>query len=127
MIGYFVEVPQAAGEDLLKAPFNETFVHRQTMAGAMRFSTVELGELEASIASAADRALSIELGIFDALAARVARRRPDRGGGGSARGPRRRPRRSPSSPSSLAWTRPQVDDTLAFASRAGATRSSRRP
>ena len=39
------------------------------MAGAMRFSTVELGELEARIASAADRALRIELGIFDDLAA----------------------------------------------------------
>src|SRR5690606_19356014 len=54
LIGYFVEVPAAVGEDLLKPPHNATFVHRQTMAGAMRFSTVELGELEARIASAAD-------------------------------------------------------------------------
>ena len=46
MIGYYVEVPQNVGEDLLKEPWKETFVHRQTMAGAMRFSTVELGELE---------------------------------------------------------------------------------
>ena len=46
MIGYFVEVPQNVGEDLLKEPWKDTFVHRQTMAGAMRFSTVELGELE---------------------------------------------------------------------------------
>jgi DNA mismatch repair protein MutS len=68
MIGYFVEVPQNVGEDLLKDPWKETFVHRQTMAGAMRFSTIELGELEAKIASAADRALKIELGLFDSLA-----------------------------------------------------------
>ena len=61
MIGYFVEVPQNVGEDLLKPPFKDMFVHRQTMAGAMRFSTLELGELEAKIASAADRALKIEL------------------------------------------------------------------
>jgi len=67
MIGYFVEVPQNVGEDLLKDPWKETFVHRQTMAGAMRFSTVELGELEAKIASAADRALKIELGFFDSM------------------------------------------------------------
>nr|WP_245411055.1 DNA mismatch repair protein MutS [Microvirga flavescens] len=67
MIGYFVEVPQNVGEDLLKEPWKETFVHRQTMAGAMRFSTVELGELEAKIASAADRALRIELGLFDEM------------------------------------------------------------
>jgi DNA mismatch repair protein MutS len=68
MIGYFVEVPQNVGEDLLKEPWKETFVHRQTMAGAMRFSTIELGELEAKIASASDRALKIELGLFESMA-----------------------------------------------------------
>ncbi|MCG7393318.1 DNA mismatch repair protein MutS [Microvirga sp. ACRRW] len=67
MIGYFVEVPQNVGEDLLKEPFKDTFIHRQTMAGAMRFSTQELGELEAKIASASDRALKIELGLFEAM------------------------------------------------------------
>ena len=35
----------------------------------MRFTTTELGELEAKIASAADRALALELEIFDRLAA----------------------------------------------------------
>ncbi len=67
-LGYFIEVPQAQGEKLLKAPFNETFIHRQTMADAMRFSTTELNEIEAKIASAADRALALELAIFDDLA-----------------------------------------------------------
>ena len=67
-LGYFVEVPQVHGEKLLKAPFNETFIHRQTMADAMRFSTTELNEIEAKIASAADRALAFELAIFDDLA-----------------------------------------------------------
>ncbi|SEG42296.1 DNA mismatch repair protein MutS [Bosea lathyri] len=64
MLGYFVEVPQAAGEDFLREPWRATFVHRQTMSDAMRFSSVELGELEAKIASAADRALKLELGVF---------------------------------------------------------------
>src|SRR5215203_3490350 len=67
MLGYFVEVPAAVGEAFLRGPQKELFVHRQTMADAMRFSTVELGELQARIASAADRALKIELAIFDAL------------------------------------------------------------
>jgi len=67
MLGYFIEVPQAAGEDFLKEPWRATFVHRQTMSDAMRFSSVELGELEAKIASAADRALKLELAIFAAL------------------------------------------------------------
>ena len=72
-LGYFIEVPQVQGEKLLKAPFNETFIHRQTMAGAMRFSTTELNEIEAKIASAADRAIALELAIFDGLADEVLR------------------------------------------------------
>ncbi|HYF57299.1 MAG TPA: DNA mismatch repair protein MutS [Salinarimonas sp.] len=71
MLGYFVEVPQAVGEGFLRGPHKETFVHRQTMAEAMRFSTVELGGLEARIASAADRALARELATFDDLAGRA--------------------------------------------------------
>ncbi|HEY5797936.1 MAG TPA: DNA mismatch repair protein MutS [Bosea sp. (in: a-proteobacteria)] len=71
MLGYFVEVPQAVGEDFLKEPWRATFVHRQTMSDAMRFSSVELGGLEAKIASAADRALKLELGIFAALSESV--------------------------------------------------------
>ncbi|MGA0533480.1 DNA mismatch repair protein MutS [Hansschlegelia sp. KR7-227] len=71
VLGYFIEAPQAHGERLLKAPHAETFVHRQTMAGAMRFTTTELGDLERRIGDAADTALAIELGVFDRLAARV--------------------------------------------------------
>ncbi|MDB5652172.1 MAG: mismatch repair protein MutS [Hyphomicrobiales bacterium] len=66
-LGYFIEVPQSQGERLLRPPFNATFIHRQTMADAMRFSTNELAEIEAKIASAADRALALELSIFDDL------------------------------------------------------------
>ncbi len=71
VLGYFVEVTAQHGDRLLAAPLNQTFIHRQTLAGQVRFTTIELGELEARIASAADRALGIELEIFDALAARV--------------------------------------------------------
>jgi DNA mismatch repair protein MutS len=66
-LGFFLEVQPAHGERLLRPPFDATFTHRQTMADAMRFSTRELVELEAKIASAADRALARELAIFDAL------------------------------------------------------------
>jgi DNA mismatch repair protein MutS len=66
-LGFFIETPQAHGERLLRAPHSATFIHRQTMAGAMRFSTNELAELEAKIASAADRALALELAAFERL------------------------------------------------------------
>ncbi len=66
-LGWFLEVSQATGEKLLREPFNATFIHRQTMQGAMRFSTRELAELEEKISSAADRALAMELAVFDRL------------------------------------------------------------
>ena len=71
VLGYFVDVTAQHGDKLLAAPLNATFIHRQTLAGQVRFTTTELGALEAKIASAADRALALELEIFDALGARV--------------------------------------------------------
>ena len=71
VLGYFVEVTAQHGERLMAAPFNGTFIHRQTLAGQVRFTTTELGELEAKIASAAERALGLELEIFEQLAASV--------------------------------------------------------
>jgi DNA mismatch repair protein MutS len=71
VLGYFVDVSAPHGDKLMSAPANATFIHRQTTAGQVRFTTTELGELEAKIANAAERALAIELEIFDRLAARV--------------------------------------------------------
>jgi DNA mismatch repair protein MutS len=71
VLGYFVEASAQNGEKFLRPPLNATFIHRQTLAGQIRFTTTELGELESKIASAADRALAIELEIFDRLAGRV--------------------------------------------------------
>src|SRR3954469_16850260 len=69
VLGYFVDVTAQHGEKLLGAPLNATFIHRQTLAGQVRFTTTELGELEAKIANAADRALNLELEMFEKLAA----------------------------------------------------------
>ena len=71
VLGYFVEVTAQHGDKLMAAPLNATFIHRQTLAGQVRFTTTELGELEAKIASAAERALGLELEIFERLAGRV--------------------------------------------------------
>jgi DNA mismatch repair protein MutS len=71
VLGYFVEVTAQHSDRLMAPPLNATFIHRQTLAGQVRFTTTELGELEAKIASAADRALGIELETFERLAATV--------------------------------------------------------
>ncbi|HEY2356551.1 MAG TPA: DNA mismatch repair protein MutS [Phenylobacterium sp.] len=66
VLGYFVETTAKAAEPLFAAPFNATFIHRQTLANQVRFTTVELAELDARIAQAAERALAIELETFEA-------------------------------------------------------------
>jgi DNA mismatch repair protein MutS len=66
MLGYFVEVQQRHAEKL-----GDDFIHRQTMAQAMRFTTVELGELEGRIRSAGDRAQAMEERHFEALSAAI--------------------------------------------------------
>src|SRR3954469_659054 len=71
VLGYFVDVSAQNSERFLAAPFNATFIHRQTLAGQIRFTTTELGALEAKIANAADRALGIELETFERLSALV--------------------------------------------------------
>jgi len=71
VLGYFVEVTAQHGDKLMAAPHSATFIHRQTLAGQVRFTSTELGELEAKIASAAERALGLELDIFERLSVAV--------------------------------------------------------
>ena len=70
MLGYFVEVPAKQAENIGSGQ-EGVFIHRQTMANAIRFSTVELSELEQKIARAADQAIAIELALFDDLRSKV--------------------------------------------------------
>ncbi|HYA72769.1 MAG TPA: DNA mismatch repair protein MutS, partial [Roseiarcus sp.] len=118
-LGYYIETPQAQGEALLKAPHSATFIHRQTMAGAMRFTTNALIDLEARIASAADRALALELEAFERLRqASLAQSEMLRGLGAAlaeidvgAALAELAARRD--------WVRPRVDDSLAFTIEGG--------
>ncbi len=69
VLGYFVEVTPIHAEKL-----GDAFIHRQTLAGAVRFSTVELADLAKAISEAADKALAMELQLFDDLAGAVTAR-----------------------------------------------------
>ncbi|MFD1329966.1 DNA mismatch repair protein MutS [Mycoplana ramosa] len=72
VLGYFIEVSAGNASALTDGDEAKArFIHRQTMAGAMRFTTTVLSELETKIANAADRALAIELAAFDALSEAV--------------------------------------------------------
>jgi len=71
VLGYFIEVTARRADEMMRSPLNETFIHRQTMANAVRFTTVDLGELARKIDQAADNALALELEIFEDLRAQV--------------------------------------------------------
>jgi DNA mismatch repair protein MutS len=75
VLGYFVETPPAHGDKLMAFPFDETFIHRQTLASAVRFTTGELADLDAKIARARDEALARELTLYENLVTHVIQRR----------------------------------------------------
>ena len=66
VLGYFIEVSARQAEAMPAGP-EDIFIHRQTMKNAVRYTTVELGELEGKIASAANKALAMELELHDDL------------------------------------------------------------
>jgi DNA mismatch repair protein MutS len=75
VLGYFIEVPASAAAALQSPGQAGLFIHRQTLASAMRFVTAELASLDQRIASAAEKSLALEQEIFAALSARVSARR----------------------------------------------------
>ena len=67
VLGYFIEVTQQHADKLIA--MKELFRHRQTMAGAVRFSTDELANLASRIAEAGEQSLAIEKSLFDEMTA----------------------------------------------------------
>lgn len=114
VLGYFVEVSPAHAEKM-----QDPFIHRQSLASAMRYTTVEVGELAEKISRAADRALAIELELFAALVDDVMARERDIAE--TARAMARLDVSSSLAELAIArgYCRPQVDDSLAFAIEGG--------
>lgn len=67
MLGYFIEVTANNADALMSDEGKARFIHRQTLANAMRFTTTELAEIETKIANAAGKALEIELELYSHL------------------------------------------------------------
>jgi DNA mismatch repair protein MutS len=65
VLGYFLETSAKAAEPLLRPTGDSPFIHRQTLASQVRFTTVELSELDAKISQAGHRALAIENETFE--------------------------------------------------------------
>lgn len=68
LIGYFVEVPAKFATRMLE---NRDFIHRQSVLNAVRFTTVELTEIENEIRGAGEKLLATELELFNKLVTEV--------------------------------------------------------
>jgi len=71
VLGYFIETTATHAERMLAPPLSEIFIHRQTTANQLRFTTLELSELETRIHNAGSRALEIEKRLYDGLKAAI--------------------------------------------------------
>lgn len=67
VLGYFIETTATHADKMMSTPLSETFIHRQTTANQVRFTTVELSEMETKILNAGNTALEIEKALFQSL------------------------------------------------------------
>ncbi|MBV7395302.1 DNA mismatch repair protein MutS [Mameliella sediminis] len=69
VLGYFIETTAVHADKMFA--LSERFIHRQTTANQVRFTTVELSELERRILNAGNEALEIERRIYEELRSAV--------------------------------------------------------
>ncbi len=119
VLGYYIETPATHAAKMLAPPLAELFVHRQTNANAVRFTTLALAEIEKKILGAAEAALAIERRVFAALRAAVlAQAGPV---GGAARAIAEVDLAAGLADLAVAedWTAPEIEDSRAFDVRGG--------
>ncbi|MBL4618891.1 MAG: DNA mismatch repair protein MutS [Marinicaulis sp.] len=119
VLGYFVETPPSHGDKLMASPFDETFIHRQTLASAVRFTTGELADLDAKISRARDEALARELTLYDELVTEVLGRRDSVSAAGMALGEIDVHAALAELATDESFQRPRVDDSVAFDIKSG--------
>jgi len=118
-LGYFVEVAAASAPALRAGDCSAMFVHRQTVANAMRFTTAEVTSLQERIAEAASRALAIEMEIFARLSQAVIDQTAAIASVAQAIAEIDASSALSEAANQRRYVRPQVDDSGAFEVRAG--------
>jgi len=120
ILGFFIEVTAAQAAPMLATEAAKTrFIHRQTMANAMRFTTAELADLESRISSAANGALAVELQIFEELVAEIKSHADDLREGAAALAALDVSGALAVLAEEQGYCRPQVDNSLTLAVRNG--------
>ncbi len=77
VLGYFIETTATHAEKMLSPPLSERFLHRQTTANAVRFTTKDLSDLESRILSAGEKASNIEKRLYSELTAQILEKADD--------------------------------------------------
>ena len=67
VLGFYLETPLAGGKKLLGEPWNQTYIHRQTLRNSVRFTTQKIEHLAGEIFSVRDKAAALEREIFENL------------------------------------------------------------
>ncbi len=117
VLGYYIELSPNNAEKLDANAHG--FIHRQTLASAVRYTTVELGELESKIGRAADLALNLELEIFGQLVTAAGERSEPISAAASALAGIDVATGLAELAGDGQWVRPLVDDGAEFAIAAG--------
>ena len=119
VLGYFIETPATHASKMMAEPLSDTFIHRQTTANAVRFTTVDLSSLESRIVNAGARALEIEKGIFAELCEAVMASSQTISQTAKALAEIDVAAGLAEVARKLAWTRPKVDQSRAFVIEGG--------
>ncbi len=119
VLGYFIETTTNHAEKMFAPPLSATFIHRQTTANQVRFTTLPLNEIETRILNAGNHALDMEKRHYEALkAAILAQSGPI---GAAARGLAEIDLSAAFADLAAAenWSEPRVDDSHAFVIKSG--------
>ncbi|MDZ4135570.1 MAG: DNA mismatch repair protein MutS, partial [Paracoccaceae bacterium] len=119
VLGYFVDVTTTHAERMLSAPLNEVFIHRQTTAGQVRFTTLPLSEMETRILNAGNHALEIEKRHYQGLKNAIIARSGPIGTTARALAEIDLSAAFADLAASESWVEPCVDDSHAFEITAG--------
>ncbi|WP_439577682.1 DNA mismatch repair protein MutS [Elioraea sp.] len=116
-LGYFIEVPEAAGLRLRDAPPDSLpgFTHRQTMAGTMRFVTDALAALDRRIVEAGAEADAREAALVTDLTAAVREQEGAVAACAEALATLDVAAATATLAEAEAWTRPEIEESAAFA------------
>lgn len=119
VLGYFIETTSTHAQKMMAPPLNETFIHRQTTANQIRFTTVELSELERRIMNAGSEAIEIEKRLYEGLRRSILDQQPALNALATGLAELDLATALADLATDLDWCRPTVDDSRTFKIESG--------